>query len=141
MFALAARVVGGDFLHDEVVHFLLDDPAGAGQVRAYFAESASAPAKFLARPDGPRIGALAFDGWDTHADEGAMSGRLANLLSALDGWVEDGVAPDQIVATKYVNDDPRQGIAMQRPLCPYPQKAVYTGDGSTNDATNFMCGW
>jgi uncharacterized protein (DUF1501 family) len=62
-------------------------PAGAGQVRAYFAESAGAAAKFLARPDGPRIGALAFDGWDTHADEGVMSGRLANLLAALDGAI------------------------------------------------------
>src|SRR2546425_6408072 len=61
--------------------------AGAGQVRAYFAESAGTAAKFLARPDGPRIGALAFDGWDTHADEGAMSGRLANLLGALDGAI------------------------------------------------------
>jgi uncharacterized protein (DUF1501 family) len=61
--------------------------AGAGQVRAYFAESAGTAAKFLARPDGPRIGALAFDGWDTHADEGAVNGRLANLLGALDGAV------------------------------------------------------
>jgi uncharacterized protein (DUF1501 family) len=61
--------------------------AGAGQVRAYFAESAGTAAKFLARPDGPRIGALAFDGWDTHADEGVMSGRLANLLGALDGAI------------------------------------------------------
>ena len=61
--------------------------AGAGQVRAYFAESAGMAAKFLARPDGPRIGALAFDGWDTHADEGVMSGRLANLLAALDGAI------------------------------------------------------
>ena len=43
-------------------------------VRAYFAESAGAAAKFLARPDGPRIGALAFDGWDTHANEGAPTG-------------------------------------------------------------------
>jgi len=60
-------------------------PAGAGQVRAYFAESAGAAAKFLARPDGPRVGALAFDGWDTHADEGALNGRLAALLGALDG--------------------------------------------------------
>src|SRR5215471_4698224 len=59
--------------------------AGAGQVKAYFAESAGTAAKFLARADGPRIGALAFDGWDTHADEGAMSGRLATLLGALDG--------------------------------------------------------
>jgi uncharacterized protein (DUF1501 family) len=62
-------------------------PAGARQVRAYFAESAGTAAKFLARPDGPRIGALAFDGWDTHADEGVMNGRLANLLGALDGAV------------------------------------------------------
>ena len=36
-------------------------------VRAYFAEAAGAAAKFMARPDGPRVGALAFDGWDTHA--------------------------------------------------------------------------
>ena len=50
-------------------------------------KSAGAAAKFLARPDGPRIGALAFDGWDTHADEGVMNGRLANLLAALDGAV------------------------------------------------------
>jgi len=62
-------------------------PAAAGQVRAYFAESAGTAAKFLARPDGPRIGALAFDGWDTHAAEGAINGRLATLLGALDGAI------------------------------------------------------
>src|SRR5581483_6990405 len=57
----------------------------AAQVRAYFAESAGMAAKFLAQSDGPRIGALAFDGWDTHQDEGAVNGRLAALLGALDG--------------------------------------------------------
>ena len=61
--------------------------AGAAQVRAFFAEAAGAAAKFLARPDGPRIGALAFDGWDTHANEGELNGRLAVLLGALDGAV------------------------------------------------------
>jgi uncharacterized protein (DUF1501 family) len=60
---------------------------GLAQVRSYFAESAGAAAKFLAQPGGPRIGALAFDGWDTHADEGEVSGRLANLLGALDGAI------------------------------------------------------
>jgi uncharacterized protein (DUF1501 family) len=60
-------------------------PGAAAQVRAYFAESAGMAGKFLAQPDGPRIGALAFDGWDTHADEGAINGRLAALLGALDG--------------------------------------------------------
>ena len=43
----------------------------AAQVRAYFAEAAGTAAKFLARPDGPRVGALAFNGWDTHINEGA----------------------------------------------------------------------
>jgi uncharacterized protein (DUF1501 family) len=59
----------------------------AAQVRAYFAESAGSAAKFMARPDGPRVGALAFDGWDTHAAEGAVDGRLAALLGALDGAI------------------------------------------------------
>jgi uncharacterized protein (DUF1501 family) len=59
---------------------------GAGAaVRAYFTEAAGAAAKFMSRADGPRVGALAFDGWDTHADEGANNGRLAALLGALDG--------------------------------------------------------
>ena len=60
---------------------------GVAQVRAYFAEAAGSAAKFLARPDGPRVGALAFDGWDTHANEGASDGRLAQLLGALDGAI------------------------------------------------------
>jgi uncharacterized protein (DUF1501 family) len=62
-------------------------PVGAAQLQAYFAETAGAAAKFLARSDGPRIGALAFNGWDTHADEGALNGRLAALLGALDGAI------------------------------------------------------
>ena len=62
-------------------------PGGAARVRAYFAEATGAAAKFMARPDGPRIGALSFDGWDTHAAEGATGGRLADLLGALDGAI------------------------------------------------------
>jgi uncharacterized protein (DUF1501 family) len=57
------------------------------QIRTYFAEAAGAAAKFLARPGGPRVGALAFDGWDTHINEGAVKGRLADLLGALDGAI------------------------------------------------------
>jgi uncharacterized protein (DUF1501 family) len=59
-------------------------PGGAARVRAYFADAAGAAAKFLARDDGPRVGALAFDGWDTHVNEGPVKGRLSDLLGALD---------------------------------------------------------
>ena len=58
--------------------------AGSAQVRAYFAEVAGTAAKFLAQPDGPRVGALALDGWDTHYNEGIANGRLSQLLGALD---------------------------------------------------------
>ncbi len=57
---------------------------GPAQVRAYFSEAAGNAAKFLAQTDGPRVGALALDGWDTHFNEGIASGRLSQLLGALD---------------------------------------------------------
>jgi len=60
-------------------------PPGIARVRAYFAEAAGTAARFLAKADGPRVGALGFVGWDTHINEGAASGQLANLLGALDG--------------------------------------------------------
>jgi uncharacterized protein (DUF1501 family) len=43
----------------------------------------------MAKDDGPRIAALAFDGWDTHANEGGPVGRLAQLLAGLDGALAD----------------------------------------------------
>ena len=58
--------------------------AGPAQVRAYFSEAVGTAAKFLAQPDGPRVGALALDGWDTHSNEGIAQGRLSQLLGALD---------------------------------------------------------
>jgi len=62
-------------------------PGGIAGIRQYFAEAAGTAAKYLARPDGPRVGALAFNGWDTHVNEGATGGQLANLLGALDGAI------------------------------------------------------
>jgi uncharacterized protein (DUF1501 family) len=53
-------------------------------------------ARLMAADDGPRIGALAFDGWDTHANEGGPVGRLAQLLGGLDGALaefETGLGP------------------------------------------------
>jgi len=75
--ALAAVASGG---MDEIGA----GPKPGGPLLAYFTEAASGAARFMARPDGPRVGALAFDGWDTHADEGATHGRLSVLLGALD---------------------------------------------------------
>jgi feruloyl esterase len=63
-----------------------------------------------------------------------------NIYTAVEQWVEKGVAPSKIIATKYVDDfNPERGIKMTRPLCPYPQVAKYKGTGDTNDAANFVC--
>ena len=56
---------------------------GPGERRA-FSLAAAAAGRVLSKPDGPRIAALALDGWDTHAKEGPAAGRLGNLLGALD---------------------------------------------------------
>jgi uncharacterized protein (DUF1501 family) len=61
--------------------------AGFSQLRQYFNDVAVTAAKYLARPDGPRVGAVGVSGWDTHINEGASGGMLANLLGALDATV------------------------------------------------------
>jgi feruloyl esterase len=58
-----------------------------------------------------------------------------DMLAALDTWVETGKAPDRIEASRV-----KDGVVdRRRPLCPYPQVAVYKGVGSTDDAANFVC--
>src|SRR5690606_22729025 len=58
-----------------------------------------------------------------------------NLLSVIDNWVATGEAPDSIPASRVVQGE----VVRTRPVCPYPQQAVYTGTGSTDDAANFIC--
>ncbi|HSC24021.1 MAG TPA: tannase/feruloyl esterase family alpha/beta hydrolase [Casimicrobiaceae bacterium] len=62
-----------------------------------------------------------------------------DLVKALERWVEQGVAPDRLIATHYVNNDAKQGVQFQRPLCPHPQRAEYVGSGDPTDAASFAC--
>lgn len=62
-----------------------------------------------------------------------------DALAALLRWVEEGRPPASLIATKFVNDDPAQGVQRSRPLCPWPQVATYTGRGDTNQAASFTC--
>jgi hypothetical protein len=63
-----------------------------------------------------------------------------SMMKAMEQWVEKGVAPAKIVATKYKADgNPSGGVLRTRPLCPYPAFAKYSGSGSTDDAANFSC--
>ena len=62
-----------------------------------------------------------------------------DVIKALEAWVEQDKAPDQIIATKYTNDDPTQPVLFTRPLCPYPAVATWNGTGDTSDAANWSC--
>lgn len=63
----------------------------------------------------------------------------SGLVTALRDWVEHDTAPDKIVGTKFVDDNPAKGVLRTRPVCPYPEEAKWTGKGNTNDAANFVC--
>jgi feruloyl esterase len=69
-----------------------------------------------------------------HCSGGAGTDQF-NKMAVLERWREDGVAPGAIIASHVTNAQ----VDMTRPLCPYPQVAVYKGAGSTNDAGNFSC--
>jgi feruloyl esterase len=63
-----------------------------------------------------------------------------DFSAALERWVENGVAPRRMIASKFANDaDLASGVIRTRPLCPFPETAVYKGSGSTDDAANFVC--
>lgn len=59
-----------------------------------------------------------------------------DMLRALEAWVERGTPPDRILASHSTGGV----VDRTRPLCPYPQVAIYRGSGSTDDAANFVCG-
>jgi feruloyl esterase len=57
-------------------------------------------------------------------------------LEALLAWVEEGRAPESLLATRR---DQTGAVTRSRPVCAYPLVAKYTGRGSTEDAANFEC--
>jgi feruloyl esterase len=62
-----------------------------------------------------------------------------DALGALVDWVEHGIAPDKIIASRLPPSESGGAANLQRPLCPYPRIAQYQGSGSVNDASSFVC--
>lgn len=80
-----------------------------------------------------RLGGL---GNATHSVPGFMDARHDSVL-ALMAWFEDGMGPDELVATKFVNDTaPR--VERQRTLCPWPKVGRYAG-GDVDTAEAWVC--
>jgi hypothetical protein len=69
-----------------------------------------------------------------HCGGGIGPDRNDSMTAMID-WVEKGKAPESIVASRMVNNQ----VVRTRPLCPYPQVARYSGQGSIDEAANFKC--
>ena len=70
-----------------------------------------------------------------HCGGGEGATDKFDAVAALDQWVEKKAAPKQIIASNI-----RSGVVTRsRPLCPYPEMAVYGGKGSSDRAENFTC--
>ena len=67
--------------------------------------------------------------------QGGVGTDTFDKVAALEEWMTRGTAPAQIVASHLSEGK----VDRTRPLCPYPQVAVYKGSGSTDDAGNFSC--
>ena len=61
-----------------------------------------------------------------------------DTLSALEAWVEQGKAPDAIVAAKPAAD-PQAKPVRTMPLCPFPAQAAFKGTADVNSAENWTC--
>jgi hypothetical protein len=66
---------------------------------------------------------------------GGLGPDQYDAVTAVIDWVEKGVAPRSLVASKIIDGQ----VTRSRPLCPYPQVARYQGQGSTDEAANFEC--
>jgi Tannase and feruloyl esterase len=66
---------------------------------------------------------------------GGQGPNTFDMMTALEQWVEQRKAPDQILASRATNGV----VDRTRPLCPYPQVAVYKGTGSIDEAASFAC--
>jgi feruloyl esterase len=66
----------------------------------------------------------------------AMFPGAFDAMGALEQWREEGIAPEKIIISH--RDGSR--IYKTRPVCPYPEVAIYKGSGDINDASNFRCG-
>ncbi len=83
--ALAAALQAGLDADRMASRQSMDSLKPGGDVALAMRKAALSAARLMNADDGPRIGALAVDGWDTHANEGGATGRLAQLLGGLDG--------------------------------------------------------
>lgn len=135
---VAAVATSGFGAPDGSATVLLDLPAtwngkflffGTGGLAGVLSPSANAPDVVTALARG-------------YATANTDTGHQGNGLTPADGLgkgVEQGRAPDAIVAAHFAGNDPTKPIDRSMPLCPFPTQATYDGKGDPMAAASWSC--
>ena len=62
-----------------------------------------------------------------------------NILMAIVDWVENEVAPETVVGTRWVNGTAAAGVDYKRAHCKYPTRNHYKGEGDPKDIASWEC--
>lgn len=62
-----------------------------------------------------------------------------NILMALVDWVENGVGPETVIGTKWINNTQSAGVEYKRAHCKYPLRNQYQGQGDPNEISSWKC--
>lgn len=81
-------------------------------------------------------GGLGADSFGQSAAPEGPPNPARDIVAALDAWVEQGVAPEQLTAAK---NGPDGQARFERPLCAYPKAARYNGTGDPLSAASYTC--
>ncbi|KAH0131962.1 hypothetical protein KCU82_g19972, partial [Aureobasidium melanogenum] len=77
--------------------------------------------------------------WEFGQIAAGRNGRHS-AIDQLMAWTENGTAPETITGTKFINDDPSQGVAFERSHCKFPYRTTYKGpDFDPNVTTSWTC--
>ena len=101
------------------------------KLAAYFSDGAASPQALAALQDFARL----YLAPGVNHCGGGPGPDTFDALGALEQWVEHGKAPEAILASHATHGT----VDRTRPLCPYPQVAVYAGRGDSDRAESFVC--
>ncbi len=119
----------------ETLNYLLSvEEAMPGQSDAFMKLFHAPGMAHCRRGAGPNVFGNFAVGFPQHGDDPSQ-----DLLAAMEEWVENGRAPDQIIATKYVGNEPTGAVERTMPLCSWPKVSRYNGTGDPSSSDSFAC--
>jgi feruloyl esterase len=76
-----------------------------------------------------------------HHCGGGPGPNVFETLTALDNWVENGIAPDGIEATHFAHNQVALGADRRMPLCAFPEEAQFSPAGGAVPISTTGAGW